>query len=438
MDKRDYFVKACQAGAYKHRHWIIQMFSQFVFDVDAQAKQTYPFKLSSLTKPKDGQYSFIDPETNEEILIKESTTERPLFMFTDKLTLSKGEIPNLRTNITTTYGNLLFNWIVLVYPFNDKIEYMNEMIKGKKIDDMIAKRVVDTPKEGETRDPKNIYIDEVERYMEAMTSIGSLAVLCAPAASPKTMTVDKAVLKRRDELFKEAGDTITDPAIVSKIDEELAALDKESFKGDSSEKFYIKDKTFATSRKRCFIYVGAEPGFGLSKKGLPVIKKPLSEGWDLNEFPALVDGHRAGSFKRGAETALGGESVKYFYRVFQNTKVAEDDCGVTQGIPWEVNESNYTSFIGLYGVKDKKTYEITEENAKSLINSVIYTRSPLLCVTQAPSFCAKCIGKALALSPTGLHTAASSVGSAFMSASLAAAHGKAFRTEQFLFDKHIT
>lgn len=438
MDKRDYFVEACKAGAYKHRHWIIQMFSTFVFNEEQQLKHSYPFKISAMVKSKEGYYAFQHPESGELTIIKESSADKPIYRFTDKLTLSKGEIPNLNENITTTYGNLLFNWIALVYPFGEKVPYMNKIIKGSEIDKMIATNVVDNPKEGEERDPRKFYIDEVERYMEGMTAIGSLAVLCAPAASPKTMTIDDAVLKRRDELFKEYGDRIQDPAIMAKIEEELANMDRESFKGDPSEKFYIKAKTFSSSRKRCFVALGAEVGFGNQKNGAVVIKKPLSEGWDLPNMPAMFDGHRAGSFKRGAETALGGESVKYFYRVFQNTKVAEEDCGNNAGIPWEVDESNYKQFIGLYGVNNKTTFEITEDNVKQYIGKTIYTRSPLLCVTQAPSFCAKCIGKALASSPTGLHNAASNVGSSFMSASLAAAHGRTVRTEQFLYDKHIT
>ena len=249
------------------------------------------------------------------------------------------------------------------------------------------------------------------------------------------MSVDPAVLKRRDELLLEYGNQLHDPAIVARIETELTQMDREWFKGDPGEGFLLSAKSVDVSRKRAFVMVGVETGFSDTRDGVEPIKKSLNEGWDLNQMPAMVNNARSGSYNRGHETALGGESVKYFYRVFQNTRVVEDDCQTTEGLLWTITEDNYTTFAGLW-----TTEGVVLDNAttKALIGKTIKIRSPMLCRTASPSFCAKCVGNLLAANPTGLHIAASDVGSIFMSTFMGAMHGKALRTAKFDYRNAIT
>lgn len=465
MDKRSFFIEAMQAGAYKYKEWIISAFSVITKNDDdateLDPKQTsysiakkstikdYPYKILRL-KDKKG-YCFLDPVQAGEIIEIEGTDKtKPLFNLKERIVLKPGDLENVRTEVDTLYGNALVNAIIFIYPFGDKIPFMTGRLTPDQLDKYIAARLTDTPKEGEDRSADKLYVDEYLKYAQAVSSLAGLALLGVPAGSPKLLTVDPKIRKRRDELFVEHKDQLHDPAIVAKIEGELVAMDKESFKGDLSEGFLIKNKNYDVSRKRAKIMHGVETGFGDSSKGVNPIRTSLSEKWDIKHLPAMVNSLRAGSYNRGNQTALGGESVKFFYRVFQNTRVLEQDCGVKGGMLWDITENNYKTFVGLhraYGENVRQTAEttenltavpLTEEFLKSKIGSKLLIRTPMLCKTKAPSFCAHCVGSQIAASPTGVHIAMSDVGSIFMLCFMKAMHGKALKTAFYDFNSSIT
>ena len=427
MDKRTYFVNALKAGAYKHKAWVLSVFSVTRPQTDDN-QPTHPGQLYPDPKSKTAYWNVREGDTLQPI--EGTSATEPIYRFKEPLSLKAGDLPNLKADVETTYGRALFNAMCLVWPFGDKVEYQNGPVNGKKLDALIANRLHDIPADGQPRNPKHLYVDEFLKYTEAMSALAGFASIAAPAASPKTMTVDPAVIKRRDELFEQYKDQLHDKAIVARIEKELVDMDIASFKGDPSEDFYIKAKTFNVARKRCFVDFGVESGFGESSKQT-TIKASLREGIDINEMPSMVDTLRAGSYNRGAETALGGESVKYFYRVFQNTRVAEEDCGTRGGLEWVITEANKSEFIGRAVVEGPKAITLTEENIKGYMGRKILIRSPMLCKTEGASFCARCVGETLARAPTGLHIAASNVGSAFMGASMSAMHGRALETKPF-------
>jgi hypothetical protein len=81
---------------------------------------------------------------------------------------------------------------------------------------------------------------------------------------------------------------------------------------------------------------------------------------------------------------------------------------------------------------------LTEAMLKGMIGKKVKIRSPMLCKTAAPSFCARCVGDGFAANPTGLHIAISDVGSNFMYAFMQAVHGKALKTARYRFKHSIT
>jgi hypothetical protein len=432
LDKRTYFLKALNAEAFLYKQWILQMFAVFKPDNrNFDEREQYPYMILSGVRSREGYWSFLDPVDTNGGIIAGSGHDKPIFDLHEKIKLKKGELPNVDRDLETTYGNVLVNMMVLCWPFGGKIPFITGQIKAGQLDSLVAAMLEDYPEGDAPRKPDRIYVDELLKYTDAMSALGGLAQLCAPAASPKTMTVDPSVLKRRDELIREAGETIHDPAVLAKIETELIAMDRATFEGDPALKFFVKAKTFNVARKKMHIMHGAELGFGDSTKKLPVITTPLVDGIDISQMPALADSLRAGSYNRGAETALGGESVKYFYRIFQNSKVVEDDCGVKEGLSWTVTKDNASMFIGQYQIKAGQSVAMSPDDVQKLIGSKISVRSPMLCKSVAPSFCAKCVGDILARAPTGLHIAASDVGSAFMASSMAAMHGKALTTARY-------
>lgn len=433
MDKRSYFLAALKAEAFRHKHWVLSVFSVKKFDVEKEALvEKYPYQIVSGVRSMKGYWSFLVPGSDpiEADVIEGSKGDEPIYSFKEKVSVSPGDLPNIKTAMETTYGNLLVNAMVLCWPFGDKVDYINGPISAGKLDQIVSSRLEDTPPAGAERSKDKLYVDELIKYCDAMAALAGLATICAPAATPKTMTIDPAIIRRRNELLKENQANLHDPAVIAAIEKELVAMDRATFKGDPAEAFYIKDKTFNDARKRCFIIHGTEAGFGDPTRPA-VITNSLQEGWNPDKLPAMADSLRAGSFNRGAQTALGGESVKYFYRIFQNTKVIEEDCGVDFGLPWDITEKNFKTFIGQYGIFNKKTVRLDEALLKSNIGKKIYIRSPMVCKSKAPSFCARCVGDVLASTPTGLHVAASDVGSTFMGSFMSSMHTASIQTARY-------
>lgn len=443
MNKSDFFLHAMHAQMFKKKHWNISAFSIFEEEPEDWKKDPYPYRV---VVKDNGKYFFVDPnDTTNLIAITDATPKQPLFSFREKINLvpSKGDIdmvgvPNLKKPITSTYGNAMFNFMVLIYAFGPHYEYVEGAVNPSKLENAIVARLQDTPPEGAERDPNMFYVDQLLRYMEAMGALVGLTQLCVPAASVKTITVNKDILKRRDELLLEYKEQLTDPAVVAKIEKELTDMYAESLKGDPAEGF-VNKKNITVSLKKALIMHGAERGFGDSGGEVDTITTSLSEGWNIEKLPSYANNLRSGTFSRGAETELGGEAVKFFNRVFQNTRVAEDDCGVKNGMKWSINQFNYLQFVGLYQILSGGKIELlTEDTLKKSVGKVIEIRTPMLCKTVAPSYCATCMGKIYGSNPTGLGSAAASVGSKFMLAFMGAMHGKALTTSKLLLKESIS
>lgn len=168
-------------------------------------------------------------------------------------------------------------------------------------------------------------------------------------------------------------------------------------------------------------------------------KNSLDEGWDIRELPQMADTARSGSYARGKETALGGESVKTFYRIFQNISISDDDCKTKLGFEYLITEKDAKRYIGLNAIKpDGSTYMITAENVSPLINTKVKIRTPMLCKIKAPNFCKVCAGASLSEKPDAVHIVTSDVGSAFLNSRMSAMHGRALRTVKYDYKRLIT
>ncbi len=430
MDKRQYFLAALQNNAALYKAWVLSTFAVIhKRSVEKLQSDPHPFHLIHSKQNEDKVY-FKDPKTDEWGVIEGAEWGKPIFDFDDPIHLEPGDLPNVTEAVDTTYGNALFNAMVIVYAFGSKMKFKTGAISGSMMEKEIGSKLKDTPDNEQDRKDEFYYVDELLRHNDAVTALSGFAGVFCPAASEKSMTIDPAIIKRRDQLLKENKDKLNDPAVIAAIEKELVEMDIKSFENDPAKKFYIKDKTYAVSRKRCFIMFGVETGFDTGKEAKLIVPS-LKEGWDLNNLPGMVESLRAGSYNRGHETALGGESVKYFYRIFQNTRVLEEDCNTTKGLRWKVTLSNLKKFIGLHPLSKGETKGYTEAELKQLVGKEIVLRSPLYCKTKAPSFCAKCVGDSFAANPTGLHTSISDVGSRFLYVFMLAMHGKALRTAEY-------
>ena len=446
MDKRQFFIEAMQAGCYKYREWILSAFTVTKINPKRTRRgRVLKYDYQIVHQENDNTIYFIDPNMDGALSpIENSDKNFQLFNIKERITLEPFELENVFETVETTYGNALLNAYVLIYAFGKRIPFMKGKLKGGDLDKAVDKLFMDLPANG-VKDPTKIYVEDYLKYAKAAASLAGLAQICSPAASPKTMTINPAIVKERDRLLELHKHELKDPAVQASIETKLTKMDRDDFKGDPAEGFLIKDKNFDVQRKRAFIMLGAEMGFNDSKDGVEPITKSLREGLDIDNLPAMVNNLRSGSYSRGAETALGGESVKYFYRIFQNTTISEEDCGTNTGIYWKVTNDNLKRLVGMHmGGLSQNTdivhpdiSRLTEVKLKDLLGKTILVRSPQVCKTPAPSYCARCMGDTLAINPTGVHVAASDVGSIFMSTFMGAMHGKALRTAKFEIDSDV-
>lgn len=428
MDKRDLFFRALNAGAHLRKAWVLQAFSVTRFK---PADETLPWTI------RYDRHETTVFDGNEWVIVDDVSPMQPVFVANETIDLKAGEVPNLHRDVSSTYGDVLFNWRVLVYAFGEQFEYEVGPINLGNIERKIAQQMVDDPLPGEPFDESLLYVSKYLEFGRALADLGGFTQLWVPAASPKALQTHPDARKLRAELLEKYKDRLHDPAVIAEIQNALVALDKEWIKGDPSEGFFIADKQFNTARKRMFLIHGPESGFDEGGSAQLVVNS-LDEGWDITKLPVMVNSLRAGSYFRGALTALGGESVKFFMRIFQNTQISEKDCGATVGLRRTITPKNIESLIGMYQVTPSGAKELGAEDLQKAVGTEIEIRSPLFCKTGLADFCEICMGKSNSETPLSMGSRASDVGSTFMYIMMSAAHAKELKTARLQTKTFLT
>jgi len=408
VDKRTYFLRALHGGAYLKKHWVYSAFSKVFEEPEAYLADSYDYRL---VRTETGYY-FVDPEKNGALtLINDGDPLERLFAFKERIMLLPNDLPNVKEKIDTLYGNALVNYIVLVYPFHDKIPFITGKISVGKIEGKIEKMLRSDVTGDQVEEPGFIYVREYLKYTQAIFFLSGLNPICVPSASPKTLTRDPRIPEIRAKELEANKDRLHDPAVIARIDKKLEEVDR-AWVDDWGKNFYIKDKQYNNSRKKMFSMIGYEKAFIEGQAGT-LITKSLSEGLDFKNLPAMFNSSREGSFNRGAMTMLGGVAVKEAIRAMQNSKIVPGDCGSLLGIAKLVTAQNAESLVGFYHINGGAK-EITDENVQSLIGKQILLRRPILCKTPYTDFCSVCMGKKNADNPTGLSAMVASISSVFM------------------------
>lgn len=423
MDKRSYFLAAMKAEEFRRTAWVQSAFALVREDPERWRTDNYPYRIVQMPT---GMF-FVNPENREELLpIEGAKAGEPIFRAGEWVTILKSEVPNLdKDRATVTYGNLLANFTSIIWPFGPtKMKYIEGEMRASDIEKKILPRFKNTPKEGEARDDRFIYVDEYLKFANSMFYLGSLAQLFVPAGSRKAMTVDPKVYELRKKLVAENKDRLHDPAVIAKIDAELVKHDKEWIKGDPAEHFLLSGKAYNIVRKKLFLQMGAEMGLDESQT-VDYIQPSLAEGWDISKFAAMNNSLRAGSFNRGAQTMLGGESVKWLLRASSNMSVTAEDCGSKLGNEVILSDDNKARYYGFSIVGNNGPIKINEESAGQYLGKRLMVRSPMYCKMPKTDFCAVCVGDRLAANPNALSAAVAAYGSAFLSLFMASAHAKA-------------
>lgn len=431
MQNNEYYLKALQSNLFERRDWVLSCFSvsRYPSYDETSNDKLYHMQLVTKDSQPDRLYWFDKDNPDNPIELTDYLPNRPLFSYKDRIILQPGDLANVVEETNTNYGNCLFNCIALIYPFGDKISFMTGRIKGSSIENRIASNLHDTPGEGEERDKSKFYVDELVKHADAVTSLEAFNLTCVPTTSEATMLPNPRVVKRRDELLKQYKDELHKPAIVAKIQGELASLDKEFFKDNRANGFYISGKAYNIVRMKKFIMLGLIGGFGGEKPEL--VTSSLAEGWQRKSLPSLIDDIRAGSYARGKSTAIAGAGVKLVYNAFQTVTITEDDCGDKVGMRWTIDEDNYGMFDGRYMIQNGKLIELNSKVTREYMGKEIFVRTPMLCKLKPPSYCAKCVGQSISMLPNSVHITASNINSTYMNVTMKSMHGKSLETKEY-------
>jgi hypothetical protein len=427
MLKRDLYFQAFNAGSHLRKKWILGAFAV------TRHNTSIPNEQFDILYEREATSAWIDGKWE---VITDIPPMVPVFKAMEPLKVYADEVPNLSETVETTYGDVMFNWRVLVYAFGSKFPYMVGPVSITSIERQLAKIMKDDPLPEEEDSPTEIYVRDYLQFGLAVSDLAGFTQLFVPTATAKALQTDPNVLPMRTKLLEENKDRLHDPAVVAEIQNKLVAMDKAWLKGDPSEGFFTGDKVWNTARKRMFLIHGPEAGFDEGGNAELVVNS-LNEGWDITKLPAMINSLRAGSYYRGKLTALGGESVKFFLRVFQNTYISEVDCGTKLTMRKIVNE-NASSLIGTYRVTKDGLQLLDAEILATLKDQYIDVRTPQYCKTAASDFCQKCMGAHNSENPLGLGSGASDVGSTFMSVMMASAHAKQLKTARLKVNTFLT
>ena len=432
MNRFEYFLKAANYHgvnrAYTKKHWVISLLAVTFETESVYMENPYPYRL---LRKEDGFY-FIDLEKNGEHtkLTDNRPLDKPLFTPNSAFKLKAGDLKNLHRDIDSTFGDVLFNLIVLIYAFGDKIDFVAGKVDARKLEDQIEKRLVDNPTGEELDvDTKSIYVREYLNFGKAMMQLQGYNYLMVPSASPKSLTTDPRIPELREKLLNDNKDRLHDPAVIAGIEKELVAMDR-LWVDDDGKDFYIENKSYDNARKKMLLIHGLERPFTDTDEAV-LISKPLSDGMDIKNMQAYANSIREGSFNRGNETMLGGVEAKRAFRNYQNSFITKDDCGTRLGLVTKITSSNAKLHIGVSRQTSMGPELITEENCQALVGTVQVIRSPMLCNNSHTDYCAVCMGSKMSENPDALGAAAAGVGSDFLSAFMKKMHVANLKTVRY-------
>jgi hypothetical protein len=431
MNRIEFYKAAMAAGAFKTRAWVIAALSLVSEDFSKWTTNKYPYRIVQ----NSTGFFFCDPDKDLGLTqIDDAVIGKPLFHFRHPIQMKSGEMINLHKDIDTTIGSVFFNYCSIIHAFGDKVDYIEGMANIGAIEELIVDRLEDDG----SKVPGAIFVSEYLKFVNSVSYLTNFTQLCVWAATEKSMTAPPGVVEYKNSLLEKYKDRLHDPATIATIDAELVKFDAEYLKGDPAENFLISKKSRNIVRKKLFLMHGAETGLS-EGVGVDLIKNSLSQGWEIDKFASMNNSLRAGSFNRGAETQLGGESVKWLLRASSNITATIEDCGTTMGRDFIVRSDNLNKLVGFNIIEDSKPKMITnEEEAGKYLGKTLIVRSPMYCRLDKTDYCLVCVGKRLAQNPTAISMAVSEYGSAFLSLFMAAAHAKALLLAKMDYKQAIT
>lgn len=421
MLKLDYLKKVItESKLIEDLNWHISCFAiPLVDNTDKWKENTTRYML---VNRQDGMY-FIDiDESNNYILTKISDYKKdePLFNYKDVIQVDSSWLPSISSKIETKVGILLVNAIVLYPSVGIKIPFINEHITVRKIEQILANKVIDN---GKATD-KDISVNEMIDCIDRLNFLSNLSTIINIASTPKVIAPPPNIDKIKKQLLEEYKDKLDDPVKVVELEDKLVTIDNE-YLGDDIAVKNVFSKKSKKARKKVFLMYGTGLDFETTSSGQKPILNSLSEGIDTSEesLPKYINDSRYASFSRGKGTQLGGYAYKILQRSLTNIEISNNECNTTRGLFRLITNDNYSNLISRYIKLDNKWILIeTVDKAKEYIGKIIEIRSSMYCTSPGNTICYKCLSELYKDNRTAVTNIASELSSVLLTQSLKLMH----------------
>ena len=385
MNKRDFYLQAMRAGTYKKTAWNVSCYALTQEAPEAWLADPYPYRL--VQKP-NGHY-YVDPDSGALVHITDSVAGQPLLEALEQIDLQVGDADNVYAPVVTTYGNVLANYITIIYGLGGKVPFISGRFNSVDVEKNITPRLSDEWTDRlnvEFKAGKNtaeealaapVYLSELKNFSDAAFSTVAYTQVFTPADSEKTLTGPPGLIEFRKSLIEKYKATLHQRETIGQIAKELVAFDAAYLKGDVAEGFLISKKSRNIVRMKMHLMYGTETGIE-EKVDVTLIEKSLAEGWDIEKFPELNNALRAGAFNRGKQTESGGEAFKDLIRAAANFKINLDDCGAKYGMGITTGRKDW--LIGFSAIiANGSSVRINNDNVGEYLNKYVRLRSPAFC-----------------------------------------------------------
>lgn len=433
MKRLDYLKKALEYGYPLQRAWILSAFAV------TQSRKT-SFENGDIVREQWGYRVYLpDAKPDEIIQIEDAPKDGPLFAFSDRITIDKTWAPNVDQPVEVPLGNLIFNAVSILGSYGAKFPFQLGTVAIKKIEAYVAPLLRDTPADESQRDPSYIYVDEHLRFIDSLSYIKSFSHITNTCLTRAMILPPPGRDKFHAELVQKYGgaDKLRDPVLLAQFDKEMMAFDDQAMKSDPAYGKFLSGSVKDTARRKLFLNVGAEVPFDSTASKVTPVLTSLDKGLptDPEQFSAIMNGARAGSFYRGSDTVKGGVSAKDFIRALSSFEVVKTDCGSKFGITRVYTKDNVKYLAGRTVFTSKGQIKLKTEDVGNYLGARLTVRSPMFCGLNGDVFCQVCAGDRLAQYPKGLTIPVTEISSKILTASLKKFHSSGVSTATMVLEE---
>ncbi len=417
MNKVEYLLYAYKKQIYLDNIWYLEMFS-----IHTDNKE-YEYIVI-----KDNIKYF---KVDEHLLETTVARDKPMLEITDTIKLKKFDIPCLKEDIYTSIGIFIANLLTVVYPFNNKIDYINNIFTPKvleaKIPNLLKNGII-------TVDERDMFINAVSFSLNTNKQFSYSFTKVSATPAPGMGNFKKELRAKYDKDY--GPEWIEDEIKALQFVNELKKYDNKYISKDPSYGKILSGKIVNNSRPRMYMSFGVESGFDNTGKDSTFVIESLSEGYpkDKRKLRAIMNSARKGSYDRGAETQQGGSLVKEMQRASNTLTIKDGDCESKKGLPIDITEKNYKNYKNVYLIE--KGISTFKEDLKDYIGQTVEIRSTQYC-KYVDSFCTVCGGKDLEEYRNGISLLIIASGGVVLNISMSKLHKAAKQLVNFDITKYI-